>query len=148
MKNILLVFIAIAFSTQVFGQGEEADTNSEKHNNYAPPDSPPIFPGCEGYESYEEQVNCFNQGVSKLISRNFQYPEMARQMGLSDTVLVSFVIEKNGETSNVKVVQGEYYDLNDEAIRLTKLLPKMEPAMTDGKPVRMQYTYPIKFILQ
>ncbi|MCT4625306.1 MAG: energy transducer TonB, partial [Schleiferiaceae bacterium] len=79
---------------------------------------------------------------------NFVYPEMAKQMQLSDKVWVSFVIEKNGKISNVKVERGQYEDLNNEATRLIKLLPKMKPAKQRGKPVRMSYTVPINFKLQ
>ena len=76
------------------------------------------------------------------------YPEMAKQMQLSDKVWVSFVIEKNGKITNVKVERGQYDDLNGEATRLIKLLPQMKPAKQRGKPVRMSYTVPINFKLQ
>jgi len=127
---------------------EEVEEESDEILSFAVVENKPIYPGCENEPDEEARFKCFNRNIMKTVQKNFTYPEMARQMGLSDKVWVSFVIEKNGKISNVKVARGQYDDLNDEAMRLIKLLPKMTPAKQRGKPVRMSYTVPINFKLQ
>jgi protein TonB len=73
---------------------------------------------------------------------------MARQMGISGKIFVNFVIEKDGSISNVTVARGVDKSLDDEAVRVIKKLPKMQPAKQRGKPVRMQFTMPINARLQ
>jgi TonB family protein len=60
-----------------------------------------------------------------------------------ERVYINFVIEKNGKVSNVTIARGVDKLIDDEAIRVIKLLPKFIPAKQRGKPVRMQYTVPI-----
>ena len=127
---------------------EEVEEESDEILSFAVVENKPVYPGCENEANEEARFKCFNSSIMKTVQKNFTYPEMARQMGLSDKVWVSFVIEKNGKISNVKVARGQYDDLNDEAMRLIKLLPKMTPAKQRGKPVRMSYTVPINFKLQ
>jgi protein TonB len=82
------------------------------------------------------------------ISKNFKFPEMARQMGIQGRVFVNFVIEKDGSISNVTVARSVDPLLDDEAVRVVKKLPKFQPAKQRGKSVRMQYTVPINAKLQ
>jgi len=60
-------------------------------------------------------------------------------MGIQGKVYINFVIEKNGKVSNVTIARGVDKLIDDEAIRVIKLLPKFIPAKQRGKPVRMQY---------
>jgi protein TonB len=69
-------------------------------------------------------------------------------MGIQGKVYVNFVIEKNGKVSNVTIARGVDALIDNEAIRVIKLLPKFTPAKQRGKPVRMQYTVPINARLQ
>ncbi|MGB0978834.1 MAG: energy transducer TonB, partial [Croceimicrobium sp.] len=80
--------------------------------------------------------------------REFKFPEMARQMGIQGRVYVNFVIERNGKITNVEVVRGVDPLLDDEAVRVVKMLPKLTPAKQRGKPVRMSFTLPINAKLQ
>ncbi len=127
---------------------EEVEEESDEILSFAVVENKPVYPGCENEPDEAARFKCFNRSIMKTVQKNFVYPEMAKQMQLSDKVWVSFVIEKNGKITNVKVERGQYDDLNSEATRLIKLLPKMKPAKQRGKPVRMSYTVPINFKLQ
>lgn len=121
---------------------------SDELLSFAVVESVPVFPGCESASTNDEKKACFNKEIQKYVSKNFNFPEMARQMGIQGRVYVSFVIEKNGSISNVEVVRGVDKLLDDEAARVIKNLPKMKPAKQRGKSVRMSFVMPINAKLQ
>lgn len=127
---------------------EEVEEETDEIFNFAVVENKPVYPGCEKLATEEEKFNCFNQSIMKHISKNFKFPEMARQMGIQGKVYVNFVIEKDGSISNVSIARGVDKLLDDEAIRTVKTLPKFQPAKQRGKSVRMQYTVPINAKLQ
>ena len=127
---------------------EEVEEVTDEIFNFAVVENKPVYPGCENYATEEEKFQCFNSSIMKHISKNFKFPEMARQMGIQGRIYVNFVVEKNGSISNITIARGVDKLLDDEAIRVVKLLPKFQPAKQRGKPVRMQYTVPINAKLQ
>ena len=136
MKNPFLA-ILLLFSIYSYGQ-EEAPVY-----NFAVVENKPIYPGCEDIESEEERFACMNKGIMTHLAENFHFPEKAVKKGIQGTVYVSFIIEKNGEVSHVKVVRGVHRLLNKEAVKAVESLPTFTPARQKGKNVRMQYTIPI-----
>jgi len=82
--------------------------------------------------------------LKEYIDKNQRYPASAAENGIPVNVTLSFVIEKDGSTSNIEVIKYQIEDLNKEAIRLIKEMPKWKPGMLDGKPVRVKYILPIK----
>ncbi len=127
---------------------EEVEEETDEIFNFAVVENKPVYPGCEKYATEEERFQCFQQSIMKHIAKNFNFPEMARQMGIQGRVFVNFVIEKDGGISNVTIARGVDPLLDEEAIRVVKGLPKFKPAKQRGKPVRMQYTVPINAKLQ
>lgn len=121
---------------------------SDEVLSFAVVESVPIFPGCEDAKDNDERKMCFQQEILKFVGRNFEFPEMARQMGIQGRVYVNFVIERNGGVSNVEVIRGVDPLLDDEAVRVVKKLPKFTPAKQRGKAVRMSFTLPINAKLQ
>ena len=83
-----------------------------------------------------------------LVSRNVAYPKKARQLNIQGKVYVRFIIEKDGYVSNVEVARSADPELDAEAARVIRMLPRMEPAKVNGKPVRIRYTIPINFRLK
>lgn len=127
---------------------EIEEEESDEVLSFAVVESVPIFPGCEDSKDNNERKMCFQQKILQFVGREFQFPEMARQMGIQGRVYVNFVIEKNGSISNVQVMRGVDPLLDDEAVRVVKKLPKLTPAKQRGKPVRMSFTLPINAKLQ
>lgn len=84
----------------------------------------------------------------KYLANNIRYPEIARQNDIQGRVVVQFVVSKSGDIGSVKVVRGKDHDLDREAIRVVKSMPKFIPAKVDGKPVSSWYTLPVNFKLQ
>lgn len=75
------------------------------------------------------------------------YPQAAIDNGIQGNVVLSFVIEKDGTLTNIKVLRSRDRDLDAEAVRVLKSSPKWQPGKNRGKPVRVTYTLPINFQL-
>ncbi|MBQ8487119.1 MAG: TonB family protein [Prevotella sp.] len=107
----------------------------------------------DGYEKVfdvVEQMPEFPGGTAELmkfLSLNVRYPEAALKAGTQGRVIVSFIVEANGAVGNVKVVKKVSDDLDAEAVRLVGSMPKWQPGMQNGKPVRVKYTMPVTFRL-
>jgi TonB family protein len=84
-------------------------------------------------------------GLSRLI----RYPAEARMKGVQGEVVVGFVVELNGEISDIRVVQKAHPLLDDETLRVVHLHTSgWTPAIKDGKYVRSLYSLPMKFFLR
>jgi periplasmic protein TonB len=83
-----------------------------------------------------------------FIQKNIRYPKLAVQNKIQGKVYVSFIVEKNGSVSNVRVVQGIGAGCDDEAIRVVMMMPRWKPGKSQGHEVRVLYNMPINFILQ
>ena len=105
----------------------------------------PVYPGCDFFLIPAEVSECFNQRLKQFINRNLEFPEMAKQMGVTGKVWVSFIINNDGNVSDVKIVRSVDKLLDDEALRVIRELPKMLPAKANGLPVRLRYSVPITF---
>ena len=86
-------------------------------------------------------------GLMKYIQKNVKYPPIAKQYNITGKVYVSFIVEKSGYVSNVKVVRGVDKNLDAEAVRVVNSLPKYKPGKQRGKPARVMFTIPINFTL-
>jgi protein TonB len=83
-----------------------------------------------------------------FLRNNVKYPQMAREAGIQGTVYVSFTVEKDGGITQVKIMRGIGGGCDEEAIRVTKMMPKWKAGKQRGKEVRVSYNMPIKFTLQ
>lgn len=103
----------------------------------------PIFPGCKGLTN-EELKSCFQEKIQEHVLKNFEFPELAQEMGIGGKVFVLFAIDKNGDITDIKS-RGPDKVLEKEAERIISLLPKMIPGKQRGKAVKVPYSIPIVF---
>ena len=82
-----------------------------------------------------------------FIQKNVKYPESAKKKGIEGKVYVQFVVEKDGSISDINILRGVSKDIDAEAVRVVKAMPKWKPGIQKGKPVRVQYTMPFSFKL-
>ena len=94
----------------------------------------PIFPGGD-------------LGLMKYIQKHVKYPAIAKEYNITGKVYVSFIVDKSGSVTNVKIVRGVDKNLDAEAVRVVKSLPKYKPGKQRGKSVRVMFTIPINFTL-
>jgi len=83
----------------------------------------------------------------KYLQDNIHYPEMAKESGIQGTVYVTFVVEKDGRITNVKVLRGIGGGCDEEAVRIIKNMPRWKPGKQRGRAVRAQFNMPIRFVL-
>ena len=86
-------------------------------------------------------------GLMKYIQKNVKYPPIAKEYNITGKVYISFVVDRSGSVTNVKIVRGVDKNLDAEAVRVIKSLPKYKPGKQRGKPVRVMFTVPINFTL-
>jgi protein TonB len=82
------------------------------------------------------------------IQSHLKYPEIAAENGISGKVFVNFVVNKSGNVVDAKVVRGVDPSLDQEALRVVRSSPKWSPGRQRGKAVKVQFTFPIVFVLQ
>jgi periplasmic protein TonB len=86
-------------------------------------------------------------GLMKYIQNNVKYPPIAKEYNITGKVYVSFIVDKSGSVTDVKIVRGVDKSLDAEAVRVVKSLPKYKPGKQRGKAVRVMFTIPINFTL-
>lgn len=107
----------------------------------------PVYPGCKGTQ--EEMKACFTSKIRKFVSKKFN-TELAETLGLStgiQRISVMFKIDATGKIVDIKA-RAPHKSLKEEAIRVIKLLPQMEPGMQRGNPVTVKYALPIAFRIE
>ena len=98
-----------------------------------------------------EEMPQFPGGQAALLeylAKNIKYPVVAEENGVQGRVIVTFVVERDGSITDVKVVKSVDPSLDKEATRVVKSMPKWQPGKQNGSAVRVKYTVPVQFRLQ
>ena len=88
------------------------------------------------------------QALFEYLSKNIKYPVIAEENGVQGRVIVTFVVERDGSITDVKVVKSVDPSLDKEAQRVVKAMPHWIPGKQNGSAVRVKYTVPATFRLQ
>lgn len=99
------------------------------------PDVMPEFPG--GIKEMYE-----------FLKKNIEYTQVAKETGITGTVYLSFVVEKDGSVTDIRVQRGIPGGLTEEAIRVVRMMPKWTPGWKNGVLVRTQFSMPVTFNLK
>jgi len=111
--------------------GEGAGSGDEIYN----------FRDIEAYPEFEGGMKAFY----KFIQKNLRYPASALDQEKQGKVFISFVVERDGAISDVKVLKGVGYGMDEEASRVIKKSPNWKPGKQNGKTVRVRFNMPITF---
>lgn len=108
----------------------------------------PIFPGCEKYSKNSERKKCMSEKVQKFVNKRFN-TDLGAELGLSGVTRISvqFTVDENGKVTDIKARAPEP-QLEEEAKRVTNMLPDMKPGKQRDKAVRVIYNLPIVFQVQ
>ena len=85
--------------------------------------------------------------LKKFLDKNLKYPEEARAKKIEGVVMIGFMINEKGAVSNIKLVKGVNEVLDNEALRVIRIMPTWRPAMTDGLPYNKEVVLPVTFTL-
>lgn len=90
------------------------------------------------------------QAMMGFIQKNIQYPQAEKAAGISGTCYITFVVEKDGSLSNMKMLRGVKGGpgCDTEALRVLQIMPKWKPGKLNGKNIRVRYNLPIKYSLR
>jgi protein TonB len=113
----------------------EEEESADEQQIFMVVESMPNFPGGE-------------TELHRYLAENIKYPQMAKESGIQGRVFVTFVVERDGKVTDVRVLRGIGGGCDEEAIRVVKNMPKWTPGKQRGKPVRVQFNLPVKFTLQ
>ncbi|MBQ8702897.1 MAG: energy transducer TonB [Bacteroidales bacterium] len=136
MKKILsLLAFALLTVGAVMAQNNGSATVGDEI--YTVVEQKPQFPGGE-------------DALLQWLGTHVQYPEKAKAEKLEGKVYVTFVVERDGSITNVRIVapREKMALLEEEAVRVVRAMPKWEPGKVRGKKVRVQFNLPIVFYLQ
>jgi periplasmic protein TonB len=113
----------------------EEEESAEEAQIFMVVESMPEYPGGEA-------------ALYAYLAENIKYPQMAKESGIQGRVFVTFVVERDGRVTDVRVLRGIGGGCDEEAIRVVEGMPKWTPGKQRGKSVRVQYNLPVKFTLQ
>ena len=86
--------------------------------------------------------------LMKWLNSQIRYPEAAQQNDIQGRVIVKFVVEKDGSIGAATILKGVDKDLDREALRVVKKMPKWQPGKNNGVAVRSYFNLPVTFKLQ
>ena len=113
----------------------QTDTTKKKNSWDCIPETMPYFPGG-------------NVLMLKYLADNIKYPASAVKAKKQGRVIVGFIVQKDGSITHAKIARSIDPELDAEALRVVKGMPKWTPGTQLGKPVSVKYTLPVKFSLQ
>lgn len=110
----------------------------------------PVFAGCEEIGiNYKEKKKCSDSKLLSFLKSNIKYPKRALENKTEGTVLIQFIVEKNGSISNIKLLKDIGDGCGSEAVRALELINSMklywQPGIQGNHAVRFQYTLPVEF---
>jgi periplasmic protein TonB len=123
-------------------------------SNIVPPANPIIEPVPMEKENpvlVVEQQAEFQDGIQSLykwLGNNIKYPAICRENGIKGKVVVRFIVEKDGSINQPKVMRSAHPSLDEEALRVIRMMPRWKPGKQQGRAVRSYFALPVKFELQ
>ena len=87
------------------------------------------------------------KAFNNFLSNNVRYPDIDRARGIQGKVILTFVVEKDGQLTDIKVIRSVSPTLDEEAVRVLKESKRWVPGNMFGRPIRVQYSVPFNFAL-
>ncbi|PLK43525.1 energy transducer TonB [Emticicia sp. TH156] len=142
-----------AVISNVTTPGEETESIAETPPAVAPPVETKIAEVVEDNTPFlhVEVQPSFVGGsgeMYKFLGKTLKYPSAAQRSGVEGKVFLSFIVERDGSITDVKVAKSVGFGCDEEAIRAVKLMPKWIPGKQNGRNVRVNYTIPVIFKLE
>jgi len=104
----------------------------------------PIFSGCEDMPDYDSRRQCSDKQMLMFVFNNFQLPTALRDSCLGGSIVLGFVVEKDGKVGRVEVRRGLHPLVDAEAVRVLQSMPVWTPGGYNGRPVAVQYNFPLR----
>jgi TonB family protein len=102
---------------------------------------------CDDFEK-APQFPGGDEALYAFLANNMQYPQMARESGIMGSVYLTFIVEDNGEITNISVLRGIGGGCDEECIRVIELMPRWIPGYWGPRAIPVQFNLPMKFSLE
>jgi len=140
----IITFISICF----FYNNTNAQVDIRKEKVYTSVDRMPCFLECGKNISEKNRRECCAEEVRKFMLDYLKYPNRAIQSNLQGTVIIRFIVDKDGDVIEPEILSDIGKGCGMEALRVVKLMPRWEtPGMQNNKRVAVQYDLPVRFSL-
>ncbi len=106
----------------------------------------PAYPCDQKFASLGEDCNL--KSMYNYLTTTMNYPGFAKDVGISGTAYLSFVVDKEGDLRDIIVLQGVCNSIKAECVRVVSGMPRWSPGMANGHPVKVRYTLPMRFKLE
>ena len=141
--NLLLIMVSFSLTNPTFGQENNnlqknvSDTSLSSKTNEAKVETQiveemPSFPGGE-------------MALLDFVNKNKKYPKEAKRNNIKGKVIVTFVVDKEGNVRDEKIFKGIGGGCDEEALRIVQLMPRWTPGKQNGRPVNVLFHLPIGF---
>ena len=140
----------VAIGAIDYDQGSDEAEHVLKVNEKVVDEVPPKVEETKVFDVVE-QMPQFKGGDAALmdyLNKSIKYPVIAEENGIQGRVVCTFVVERDGSITDVKVVRSVDPSLDKEAVRVLKAMPKWIPGKQNGSAVRVKFTLPVTFKLQ
>lgn len=134
--------------------GDKKVEGNDPYGGSAPPPPPPTKidepkPTIETVVDELAEYPGGRKALLKFLGENIQYPDIARELGLSGKAVLKFVVGVDGKISSVSVIRGvkDCKECDNEAIRVIRKMQPWAPAKKNGRVVPSYFTLPVEFIL-
>jgi len=133
--NCIIVCLFLIAGCLFEVQGQTNETVVEESMTIRFVEEPPEYPDGE-------------EACMKFVQDNIKYPKKAAKKGVQGIVWVYFIVEEDGNITDVEIAKSVHKLLDKEAMRVTKLMPKWNPRLEGGLPIRGSFNMPVPFKLK
>jgi protein TonB len=130
-KSIAIILACLLGFLSAFAQDSKSEPEEEV---FTIVEDMPLYPGGD-------------KALLAFVGSTVEYPPKAKAANITGVVYVSYIVNKKGKATKVRVVRGAHPLLDKAGVKCIKKLKGYKPGMQDGKPVRVQFTIPIRFVL-
>ncbi|REJ82382.1 MAG: energy transducer TonB [Bacteroidetes bacterium] len=134
MTKSIIVLACVFLSLQSKAQESEREKEVKAGFGVSIVQVPPQFPGG-------------NDSLHSFLNSNLSYPPDAKLKRIQGKVYIGFLVDKKGRIKDIKLLNGVHELLDNEALRVVKLMPSWTPGTAGGSKVDVQYILPVDFIL-
>ena len=140
----------VAIGAIDYDKGSDEAEHVLKVNEKVVDEVPPAVEETKIFEVVEQmpQFKGGDAALMEYLQKNIKYPVIAEENGIQGRVVCTFVVERDGSITDIKVVRSVDPSLDKEAVRVIKSMPKWNPGKQNGSAVRVKFTLPVTFRLQ
>ena len=140
----------VAIGAIDYDQGSDEAEHVLKVNEKVVDEVPPAVEETKVFDVVEQmpQYKGGDAALMDYLNKSIKYPVIAEENGIQGRVVCTFVVERDGSITDVKVVRSVDPSLDKEAVRVLKAMPKWIPGKQNGSAVRVKFTLPVTFKLQ